>query len=81
MDDDYEDGPTPDEWTNMDFNRIADSLGRTRFVLERQRDGTWAFGAPSMLSYSPRPGEMAGGATATEAMREWIEASRPDEAP
>ena len=67
---------TDDEWTNMDFNRIADTTGRTRFVLERAPDGeSWTFGAPSMLSYSPRPGDMAGGATATEAMRAWIEAN------
>lgn len=56
----------------------ADALGRTRFLLELNDDDTWSFSAPSTLSYSPRPGDMAGGATATEAMREWIKASRPD---
>lgn len=72
---------TDDEWTDMDFNRIADATARTRFVLVRNDDGSWSFGAPSMLSYSPRPGDMAGGATATKAMRGWIEANGEDPAP
>jgi hypothetical protein len=76
-----DDGPTPDEWTNMDLNRIAESIHRTRFVLVRNDDGTWSFGAPSMLSYSPRPGDMVPGETATAAMREWIEANAEDTAP
>lgn len=60
---------------NAELDRAADATARTRFVLVRNDDGSWQFGAPSMLSYSPRPGDMAGGATATEAMRGWIEAN------
>lgn len=77
MDDDreFDDDTTPDEWFSDQLNRAADATARTRFVLVRNDDGTWSFGAPSMLSYSPRPGDMAGGATATEAMCGWIEAN------
>lgn len=60
---------------NVELDRLTDATARTRFVLVRNDDGSWSFGAPSMLSYSPRPGDMVGGATATEAMRGWIEAN------
>lgn len=60
---------------NIELDRIADATGRARFVLERAADDSWSFGAPSMLSYSPRPGQLAMGAVATEAMRAWVEAN------
>lgn len=59
-----------------DLDEATVATGRTRFVLERQGDGTWLFGAPSMLSYSPRPGDMVADETALQAMRAWIEANR-----
>ena len=58
-----------------DLNHLADTLGRDRFVLERNPDGTWSFGAPSMLSYSPRPGEMTKGTTPLEAIAEAVGAA------
>lgn len=70
-----DDEQTDQEWLDETMDGIAGWTGRARFVLARNDDGTWSFGAPSMLSYSPRPGQMAGGATATEAMRAWVEAN------
>lgn len=49
--------------------QIAEATGRTRFVLELRDDGSWSFGAPSMLSYSPRPGDMHDGAGVVDAIR------------
>lgn len=66
---------------DIDLGDAADATARTRFVLVRNDDGTWSFGAPSMLSYSPRPGDMVPGETATAAMREWIQANAEDTAP
>lgn len=63
------------------LNRLADALGRDRFVLERNADGTWSFGAPSMLSYSPRPGDMVTGATPLEAIAAAVEAAAVELAP
>lgn len=63
------------------LNRLVDVIGRTRFVLERQDDGTWSFGAPSMLSYSPRPGDMVTGATPLEAIAALFDANTPDAEP
>ena len=60
---------------NRALAALADTLGRDRFVLERQPDGTWIFGAPSMLSYSPRPGEMYEGYAPSGAMSAAIRAN------
>lgn len=57
------------------LNRLVDVIGRTRFVLERNDDGSWSFGAPSMLSYSPRPGDMVTGATPLDAIAALFEAN------
>lgn len=68
----------PDDMNLLDGDLagMAEATGRRQFILVMGDDGTWSFGAPSMLSYSPRPGQLAMGAVATEAMRAWVEANR-----
>lgn len=72
-----------------DFNALVDAdleavslaISRDRFILERQPDGSWSFGAPATISYSARPGQMSAGETALQAVREWIQANSEDTAP
>lgn len=73
----------PDDMNLLDgdLDNMVVATGRRQFVLVRNDDGTWSFGAPSMMSYSPRAGDMVPGETATAAMREWIEANGEDTAP